>query len=216
MCCYCGEKSETRDHVPSKVLLDDPFPENLPVVPCCLECNQNFSLDEEYFACIIECAFHGTTQIDKLGRDKIKRILSQKISLHKMLTESMTEVEGQIYFKTDEARISNVVLKLARGHAKFENSEMQWGKPVRVWIKPIEVMSQLEIDTFFSIPEQTSLPEVGSRALQRVMINSAGNIQQYWIPVQQDNYRYCISHDSDGLRVKIIIWEYLACEIIWR
>lgn len=53
-CAYCGEYPETRDHVPSKIILENPFPENLPVVPSCLKCNNGFSLDEEYFACLIE------------------------------------------------------------------------------------------------------------------------------------------------------------------
>jgi hypothetical protein len=32
-CVYCGNVTETRDHVPSRILLDEPYPENLPVVP---------------------------------------------------------------------------------------------------------------------------------------------------------------------------------------
>ena len=65
-CSYCGETNpDTRDHVPSKVLLDPPYPNNLPVVPCCNDCNTKFSLDEEYFACLIECIIHGTTDITK-------------------------------------------------------------------------------------------------------------------------------------------------------
>jgi hypothetical protein len=45
-CVYCGGLDETRDHVPSRVFLDSPFPENLPVVPACWECNNSFSRDD--------------------------------------------------------------------------------------------------------------------------------------------------------------------------
>jgi hypothetical protein len=31
-CIFCGAKAETRDHVPSRILLDSPYPQNLPVV----------------------------------------------------------------------------------------------------------------------------------------------------------------------------------------
>lgn len=34
-CVFCRRETETRDHVPSRVLLDEPYPENLPVVPAC-------------------------------------------------------------------------------------------------------------------------------------------------------------------------------------
>lgn len=47
-CVYSGGGTETRDHVPSKVLLEKPYPENLPIVPACDTCNQSFSSDEEY------------------------------------------------------------------------------------------------------------------------------------------------------------------------
>jgi hypothetical protein len=49
-CIYCGGPEETRDHVPSRVFLDSPPPENLPVVWACASCNQGFSLDEAYLA----------------------------------------------------------------------------------------------------------------------------------------------------------------------
>jgi len=40
-CVHCGGADESRDHVPSKVFLDEPFPENLPVSPSCLKCNNS-------------------------------------------------------------------------------------------------------------------------------------------------------------------------------
>lgn len=44
-CVYCGGATESRDHVPSRILLDEPYPENLPVVPSCDSCNGGYSLD---------------------------------------------------------------------------------------------------------------------------------------------------------------------------
>ena len=49
-CTYCRNELGTRDHVPSKVFLEKPYPDNLPVVPCCQKCNEGFSLDEQYLA----------------------------------------------------------------------------------------------------------------------------------------------------------------------
>ena len=35
-CVYCGGPEETNEHVPSRVFLDQPYPENLPGVDACL------------------------------------------------------------------------------------------------------------------------------------------------------------------------------------
>jgi hypothetical protein len=132
-CAFCGEHPDTKDHVPSKVLLEKPFPENLPVVPACLECNRSFSLDEEYVACLIECTLHGTTDPNKLTRDKISKILLRKKNLKARLEKAKTVVSNNIYFQAEEKRVRNVVLKLAQGHSRFENSESQLEEPISIW-----------------------------------------------------------------------------------
>lgn len=53
-CIYCGGAAETRDHVPSRILLDPLYPENLSVVGSCESCNQGFSRDEQYLVCLLE------------------------------------------------------------------------------------------------------------------------------------------------------------------
>lgn len=48
-CIYCGaEKDLTVDHVPPKLLLMRPYPENLLTGPACNACNQSFQKDDEY------------------------------------------------------------------------------------------------------------------------------------------------------------------------
>jgi hypothetical protein len=75
-CVYCGGGGETRDHVPSRIFLDEPYPENLPIVAACRRCNAGFSLDEEYLACLLECVLAGTTEPERTSRTKIRRILT--------------------------------------------------------------------------------------------------------------------------------------------
>jgi hypothetical protein len=67
-CAYCGSAADSRDHVPSKILLDDPLPAYLPVVKACSHCNGSFSLDEEYLACFLECVMAGSVNPDLLSR----------------------------------------------------------------------------------------------------------------------------------------------------
>lgn len=210
-CSYCGKKPETRDHVPSKVLLDKPFPENLPIVPACKKCNEDLSLDEEYFACLIECILCGTTEIDKLKREKIRKILSKKPKLHLRLSKAQKQIDGNISFETEETRIRNVILKLARGHVKYENSEINLESPSFYSVKPLVSMNKEEMEDYFLLENNTLLPEIGSRSFQRG-IQRNGNFSTNWIVVQENNYRYFYT----DLTVKFIIWEYLACEVGWN
>jgi hypothetical protein len=215
MCSYCGDLPDTRDHVPSKILLDEPFPENLPVVPCCNKCNQNFSLDEEYIACLIECIIHGTTDINKLKREKIKRILSEKESLRQKLEQSIYREGHNVFFKVEQERLKNVILKLVRGHAKFENSEPQFDLPIHYSIRPLTTMTDEESNSFLKINHTERFPEVGSRAMIN-LIKDNESTNARWIIVQQPNYSYNVNLGLGRLTIKIIIWEYLAAEIVWE
>lgn len=95
-CAGCGGVPETRDHVPSKVLLDEPYPENLPVVGVCASCNHGVSLDEEYTACVIECARLGVQTAEEAERPKIQRILAAKPRLAAMIAETRRETPDGI------------------------------------------------------------------------------------------------------------------------
>jgi len=75
-CVYCGGQPDTRDHCPSKVLLDEPFPANLGVVEACAECNDSFSSHEQYLACLIEAVICESAEPDDVNRINIKRILA--------------------------------------------------------------------------------------------------------------------------------------------
>jgi hypothetical protein len=216
MCSYCGENPTTKDHVPSKILLDDPFPENLPIVPCCYDCNQDFSFDELYVACIIECIKCGTTNIDDLKRDKIKKALKKRESLHKKIIDSMSESEGQTVFSIEVNRLKNLILKLARGHAKYENSEPIFIEPAHLGFKPLHLMGQDEINLFMADAEIMKAPEVGSRAMQSFLFDNENNILSDWKIVQKNNYSYSVAIGLGTVSVKIIILDYLAAEIIWE
>jgi len=215
-CIYCGNEPETREHVPSKILLDKPFPENLPVVQACAECNQGFSLDEEYLACLLECTLCGTTEPELLKRKKIGEILKRKPKLRTRLEESKKNIDGQIYFQSEVDRIKNVIKKLAQGHAKFENGETQFEKPYQVWFQPITLMTEDESEEFFGNEELSLVPEIGSRAFQRTMIDEQRIPRAYWKEVQKNNYSYSIAHVSSGLRIRMLIWNYLVGEVIWE
>jgi hypothetical protein len=226
-CIYCDGFAETRDHVPSKCLLERPFPPNLPVVGCCDSCNQNFSKDEEYFVCLLESVLCGSTDPEKIGRPSVSRILQKSPALRKRIEDSKIEKEGIIAFKPEVNRVENVLLKLAKGHAAFELGHVPIEKPDHFWFGPLSILTQEKQSDFNSVHFQENLGEVGSRGMQRLLVTQMSfqaenghkkNIQMIfndWIDVQDDQYRYIAIHDMGMVIIRIVISEYFGCELVW-
>ncbi len=215
-CVFCGAGTETRDHVPSRVFLDEPYPEHLPRVPACEECNQGFSLDEEYVACLVECVICGTTKVEEIHREKIRHALSRKPALLARMEQSRRlGPDGNSLFIPEEARVQRVALKLARGHALFELNETHREEPVAVGIRPLLTMTPQERAAFETAPSQgpSIWPEAGSRAMVRIIQGDIG--PSGWIEVQAGRYRY-LADVGNGVTIRFVISEYLAGEIVWE
>jgi len=166
-CAYCGASPDTRDHVPSRVFLDEPYTCNLPVVPACRECNDSFSLYEEYLACLLGCVLAGSTSPTDVSLEKIRRLLSGKPALASRLDETRDEVDGVTIFQVEEDRVRNVVLKLARGHVLHEFSEPGMENPSELSLVPIPLFDPDSRNAFECVTAPAVWPEVGSRAMQR-------------------------------------------------
>lgn len=210
-CVFCGGAMETRDHAPSRVLLDEPYPENLPVLACCHECNQSFSLDEEYLACLIECARTGSVQQAQASRQKIAKILARKPALESRLSAARCETAAGIVWKPEDERVRNVIVKLARAHIAYEQNEPQLDEPASVSIVPFCVMTEEFRDEFEESPNTGLWPEIGSRAMHRILVGTEGDYP--WIEVQPGRYRYLAA--TGPALVRIVIAEYLAAEVAW-
>ena len=76
-CIHCGCGTGPRDHVPSKVILDEPYPPDLPVVDTYEACNQGLLLNKQNLVCFLECVIHGATDPDALGRARAARMLRE-------------------------------------------------------------------------------------------------------------------------------------------
>lgn len=215
-CVFCGGPEETRDHVPSKVLLDDPLPQKLPVVPACTKCNGEFSRDEAYFACLIECALTGSLESAQ-RRPKIGKLLARSPLLAARLAAARYQHEDQIGITPEPDRVRAMILKLARGHAAFEVNEPRTDDPLSVASSPFTAMTESERERFetgIGAGPVEVWPEVGSRAMTRAVtgddVGPGG-----WITVQPEMYRYRVNWNG-GLNVQIVVREYLAAEVIWE
>ncbi len=214
-CIYCGAAPETRDHVPSRIFLDAPFPENLPVVPSCLACNLSFSLDEEYCAALIDSVAVGTAEPTIRHRAKVRKILEHQPALTAAIQAARTGdlASGIIGFAPDIDRIKAIVLKLARGHAAFELHTVDGAEPSSVSIAPLLVLDDASREAFESRPIANLYPEVGSRAMTRMFKH--GVPSPNWIVVQPGRYRFLASPGLP-LLVRMVIGEYPACEVVWE
>ncbi len=228
-CTYCfGGPNETRDHVPSKAFLDEPYPADLPVVPACTECNSSFSLDEEYVACAVECALAGSIDPNNLTRAKVRRMLLSNRALLARIRAQLATVGNRQALTLEPERIKNVFVKLARGHAAFELSLRINQEPDFVQYWSLAEVSDDFRDTFDAAWPVALLGEVGSRSTQRHVVAEMGvtlpdgsafqyaEIMNDWVDVQNERYRYFAADDVDKIVVKIVIREFLACEVVWR
>lgn len=209
-CVHCGGRVETYDHCPSKVFLDEPYPDNLPGVPACKSCNRGYSVDEEYVACVLGCVLAGSTVPAQLGRAKIARIMSEKPKLRSMIASCMEATSIGTVVHPDMKRVANVLLKLARGHALYELSEECREPPTQLAIQPLMHLGISERQWFESPPTPPGWPEVGSRAMFRLLSSNWSP----WLEVQKGNYRYSAVAGGD-VEVRIVLHEYLACYCLW-
>lgn len=227
-CIYCGAEPCTREHTPSKVFLDQPFPDNLPIVGCCQSCNNGFSLDEEYLASFIEVAKCGTTDPEKISRPKIANTLRHSKPLRELLQASKREFNGEFVFEIDESRLKNVVTKLAKGHAAFELSVKLYQEPSTFFCAPLHILNESMRSLFDEAHFQDGIGEIGSRNSQRLAVvevvqntHDGSQVMSHlifndWIDLQEDRYRYLAIHDHFGISIRIVFSEYLACIVSWN
>ena len=219
MCVYCGaHHPDTRDHVPSKVLLDEPYPPQLPSVDACVNCNTGFSLDEQYLSCFLECVICGTVEPSMLQRPNVKRILGGTPALQRRIGASRrTDEAGNLSWQPETDRVRKVMMKLARGHAAYELYP-KLEEPDEVVLVPFPTMSGHDKDTFEDVaPGAPDLwPEIGSRAFLRALGKQPDQFDQVgkWVVVQPGRYRYSIV-ETGGVLVQIVLSEYLTCMVTW-
>lgn len=222
-CIHCGavlaEATTNRDHVPSKSLLERPYPAELPTVEICVSCNSSFSLDEEYFVAFLGSVLSGTADPSGQMSEKAEAALSGNRRLQEHIESSLQIVEDEhgnprVSFIPDLDRIRKVVVKNARGHVIFEHGRPADGEPANVAIVPLEHLNDEARRIFETIDYGPGWPEVGSRLMSRL---ASGDDMRSdgWVVVQPDVYRFAVMDQGDRFVVRTVIREYLATEVIW-
>jgi hypothetical protein len=213
-CAYCGGPPDDFDHVPPRFFLDDPFPESLYKVGSCRACNNGASRDEQYVGCLIDVALVGSVSDAGRLRPKVWRTLGEQPALAARLDASRAEGQLGVSWNPEMDRVRKVASKLAQGHAAFELSQPMFRDPDRLEVFPLTQLSEEERRSFESVPAGPYWPEVGSRAMIR-MVEGGPDMDGGWVVVQAGRYRYLASA-ADGALVRIVLSEYLGCEAIWE
>ncbi|HKM53156.1 MAG TPA: hypothetical protein VJY33_07060, partial [Isosphaeraceae bacterium] len=176
-CLHCGTALATKptsdDHVPSKVLLDRPLPANVHVVETCIQCNNGFSPDEEYFAAFLGAAMSGSTDPNAQMFETARKVLAGNAKLRREIEATRTESTDpdgstRLTWLPDLDRIRRVVVKNARGHVFHELGQPMLEEPDDILVVPLVVIDEERLADFLTVDLGSAWPEVGSRLLQRV------------------------------------------------
>lgn len=93
------------------------------------------------------------------------------------------------------------------------------GEPSELAVTALDLLSDRERSSFEDTwsTEFDLLPEIGSRAFVRCVEGNPDQLEygDGWIVVQPDRYRYAVV-ESDGVLVRMVLREYLACEVRWK
>jgi hypothetical protein len=171
-------------------------------------------MDEEYVACLVECTLHGHADPDRLSRPNVARILRQKPALAARILAARTIDGERTLFAAEMSRVDAVFVKLARAHAAYELNEPQVGEPPRVQCVPLVLMTDEQREEFENPPGTEFWPEVGSRAMQR-LVGVGDPLDGAWFVVQRDRYRFFAGTTGDTVFVRIVLSEYLAGHVEW-
>lgn len=219
---HCGQAIASakcsREHVPTKALLDQPFPGELATVTACEPCNNSYSKDEDYFVAFLSCVLSGSTQPDHQVIKSASGILSHSSALRESIKREKKEYETlggdqKTIWQPSLDRIRSFLVKNARAHLFYENGEPIFDEPRYVWFSPVQTMSEDDWRNFLGPVGGIGLwCEVGSRWNTRLIEGDTFDDAGFLV-VQNGIYRFRI--EGGGCGVRSIIREYLATSVIW-
>ena len=116
-CYFCGQPSESKDHIPSKNLFEKPYTSNLLTIYACKKCNNSFSIDEEYFLNVLVTLSENPklrARTEPGGSIYKSRERSKKL-YNRLLNSFLQGEDGRTYFRPEGKRIKKVIEKNAFG-----------------------------------------------------------------------------------------------------
>lgn len=227
-CLHCGKlparDETTKDHIPSKCLVNPDFPAELTVVNACRKCNEGYAKDEEYFAAFLASVISGSTSPNSKQFPNAAKTLAHQIKLRRRIDQVCEVVQSAdgsstLLWAPENERLERVLAKNARGHVWSETGRVFIEPPLYVGISPIQYMNVKQLHQFENPIHSTPIglshwPEIGSEKLERAAFESSLRLtlNPSWVTVQHGVYRYSV---DDLSTVRIVLQEYLAVEVAW-
>lgn len=99
LCYSCGVElipaNRSKDHVPPKGMFPRPLPRNLITVPCCRDCNQSHSKDEEFFRLIATLGLNRAQEAEALYEERTLPNTIKKNRLREEITAMLATSEAR-------------------------------------------------------------------------------------------------------------------------
>ena len=223
--CALDSSNAAREHIPSKCLLREPYPDELMTLESCRACNASYSRDEEYLTALLTAVLAGSTDPDKQKTAKDSRMfetrsgLRLKIEKAKMVTSALFG-ETEVTFTPECERVHRVVVKNARGHALYELDKQMSDKPCHVFAEPFQRLMREQRLGFEGVEGGfAGWEEIGTRMFQRQCDSfdpTQSDMSGSWVIVQDGVYRHAAVDTGEALLVRSVIQEYLATEVYWN
>ena len=221
-CIYCGAVADTREHVPSKVFLDDPLPNDVyAIAPACVKCNTGYSLDELYVASLVNmvfCALNTGAPI----REKIKSSFEHDRKFETTMYDSVSQTNGNICIEYSPERMERILTKLALGHFASK-LDVVYDRNKHDLVCQFRFKSELtfdEMNAFEELPVVNKVSEVGADYIQDILVlvdivTGEQTPISPWHEIQKNNYRFlAYVCDDFSYLIRIVIMEILYAEII--
>lgn len=233
-CIYCGEVANSREHIPGKIFLEKPYPDNLLLVPECKKCNNSFSDDELYMWFVIQILkkkyYKSIYNMSEIGEKRFRNNSSIITKVNKDLdtfciNNSLNQKDYIYNFKSK--RIERILQKLGVGHSVFELSECyytrneEWSTSVIYSFLPVLSIEGLNnFDELIDISNYP-LPEIGSRLFEHIYVIPPpieykcckGFVMLDWVDIQERGYKYICAYLGVKIIVKITISDFLYATI---
>lgn len=128
-CIYCGNRADTREHIPARNLAQNSAGIHFITVPSCRDCNSKFQKDEEFFRQFLVSILYEQSPVASFLLDNpVARSIKRRPALGIQMFKQMSVVDlynkGGIYLgkrtalqitKQDHSRVFSVLDKYIKG-----------------------------------------------------------------------------------------------------
>jgi len=220
VCIYCrSNPAKSKEHLPSRVFIDIPYPNEYSIVPACEKCNIGFSADEVYVSCFVDKLRNALSDYMIPLRGKTISALSHDNELARILCEQIRAESDKIYVNYQPEPFLKILIKLAKGHlCQLQDKVIESDCLVECTFKFKNDLSELEVYNFEELPLAEIASECGSNFTHALLVVERVGLQPSqvlipWDEVQEGNYRYLTYFADNKFVVRIVICETLFAEV---